>query len=101
STFMERQLGELKTKMESSSLAVAAFERELSVINPEEKTNILGSRLVQLNTEYTSAQTERLRKQAAWESIQGGTFEAALAAPQGESLRKLCAHRQGAPQTHR
>jgi len=96
STFMERQLGELKAKMEHSSLAVAAFERELSVINPEEKTNILGSRLVQLNTEYTSAQTERLRKQAAWESIQGGTFEAALAAPQGESLRKLSDHRQEA-----
>jgi capsular exopolysaccharide synthesis family protein len=96
STFMERQLGELKAKMEQSSLAVAAFERELSVINPEEKTNILGSRLVQFNAEYTSAQAERLRKQAAWESIRGGTFEAALAAPQGEALRKLVDHRQEA-----
>ncbi|HEY2842633.1 MAG TPA: GNVR domain-containing protein, partial [Bryobacteraceae bacterium] len=96
STFMERQLEELKAKMERSSLALAAFERELSVINPEEKTNILGSRLVQLNTEHTSAQSDRLRKQAAWESIQSGTFEAALAAPQGEALRKLTDHLQEA-----
>ena len=92
STFMERQLEELKAKMERSSQALAAFERELSVISPEEKTNILGSRLVQLNTEHTSAQTERLRKQAAFESLQGGTLEAALAAPQGEALRKLAEH---------
>ena len=58
-TFMERQLDELKVKMERSSQALAAFERELNVINPEEKTNILESRLVQLNTEYTAAQADR------------------------------------------
>jgi len=95
-TFMERQLDELKVKMEQSSLALAAFERELTVINPEEKTNILGSRLVQLNTEHTSAQAERLRQQAAWESVQGGSFEAALASPQGDALRKLAEHLQEA-----
>ena len=89
---MERQLDELKVKMERSSLALAAFERELTVINPEEKTNILESRLVQLNTEHTAAQAELLRRQAAWESVQGGSLEAALASPQGEALRKLADH---------
>ena len=58
-TFMERQLDELKVKMERSSLALAAFERELTVINPEAKTNILESRLVQLNTEHTAVQADR------------------------------------------
>jgi polysaccharide biosynthesis transport protein len=51
SAFMEKQLDELKAKMERSSQALAGFERELNVINPEEKTNILSSRLVQLNVE--------------------------------------------------
>ena len=88
-SFMERQLDELKGKMERSNLALAAFERELTVINPEERTNILGSRLMQLNTEYTAAQSERLRQQAAFESVQGGSLQAALASPQGETLRKL------------
>ena len=87
--FMERQLDELKVKMDRSSLALAAFERELTVINPEERTNILGSRLMQLNAEFTAAQGERLRQQAAWESVQGGSLEAALASPQGDPLRKL------------
>jgi polysaccharide biosynthesis transport protein len=95
-TFMERQLDELKVKMEHSSLALAAFERELTVINPEAKTNILESRLVQLNTEHTATQADLLRQQAAWESVQGGSFEAALASPQGEALRKLVEHSQEA-----
>ncbi|MEO5926294.1 MAG: M48 family metalloprotease [Bryobacteraceae bacterium] len=51
-TFMERQLEELKNKMEESGKALVGFERDLSVINPEEKTNILASRLLQLNTDY-------------------------------------------------
>jgi succinoglycan biosynthesis transport protein ExoP len=92
SEFMERQLEELKVKMEQSSLALAAFERELNLINPEERTNILASRLLQLNTDYTNAQGERLKKQAAYESVAGGSLEAALATPQGESLRKLADH---------
>ena len=96
STFMERQLDELKVKMDRSSQALAAFERELTVINPEEKTNILGSRLVQLNTEHTAAQTERLRQQAAWESVRGGSLEAALASPQGDALRQLSERREEA-----
>ena len=93
STFMERQMDELKVKMERSGQALAAYERELNVINPEEKTNILSARLLQLNTEYTSAQADRLRQEAAYQSVSAGSFEAALATPQGDALRKLADHR--------
>jgi capsular exopolysaccharide synthesis family protein len=95
-SFMERQIEELKAKMERSSHALSGFERELNVINPEEKTNILSARLLQLNTEYTNAQTERLRQEAGYQSVSGGSFDAALAAPQGEALRKLAEHRDEA-----
>jgi succinoglycan biosynthesis transport protein ExoP len=95
-SFMERQIEELKAKMEKSSHALSGFERELNVINPEEKTNILSARLLQLNTEYTNAQTERLKQEAGYQSVSGGSLEAALAAPQGEALRKLADHRNEA-----
>ena len=91
SSFMERQLEELKAKMERSSLALNQFERELNVINPEEKTSILSARLLQLNTEYTSAQAERVRRQAAFQSVQSGMIEAAQASDQGQDLRSLIA----------
>lgn len=89
STFMEKQLEELKAKMERSSTALAQFERELNVINPEEKTSILSARLLQLNTEYTNAQTDRVRKESAWAAVRGGSLEAAQVSSQGEDLKTL------------
>jgi succinoglycan biosynthesis transport protein ExoP len=95
-TFMERQLEELKAKMERSGQALAGLERELNVINPEEKTNILSARLLQLNIEYTNAQADRLKQEAAYQSVSAGSLQAALATPQGEALRKLADHRNEA-----
>ncbi len=89
SAFMEKQLEELKAKMEQSSAALAQFERELNVINPEEKTSILSARLLQLNTEYTSAQADRVRKEAAENSVRGGSLEAAQVSAQGEALKRM------------
>ncbi len=87
--FMEKQLEDLKAKMETSTAALAGFERELNVINPEEKTSILSSRLLQLNTDYTTAQSDRLRKEAAYTSVRNGEMEAAQVSTQGESLKRL------------
>ncbi|MBK9169829.1 MAG: polysaccharide biosynthesis tyrosine autokinase [Bryobacterales bacterium] len=89
SAFMEKQLEELRAKVEQSSAALAQFERELNVINPEEKTSIIASRLMQLNTEFTTAQADRVRKEAAYRSVQSGTLEAAQVSTQGDSLRRL------------
>jgi succinoglycan biosynthesis transport protein ExoP len=89
SDFMERQLEELKAQMEKSSEALSNFERELNVINPEEKTNILSARLLQLNEEYTKAQADRVKKEAAYNSVKTGELAAAQVSTQGEALKKL------------
>ncbi len=88
-SFMEKQLEELRAKMERSSSALGQFERELNLINPEEKTNITSSRLLQLNTEYTNAQADRVRKEAAFHSVRNGSLEAAQVSQQGEPLRRI------------
>jgi len=89
SSFMQKQLDELKAKMERSSLALAQFEKDLDVINPEERTNILSARLLELNTDYTAAQSDRVRAEAVWNAIKSGSLEAAEASSQGDSLTKL------------
>ncbi|MDQ2901006.1 MAG: polysaccharide biosynthesis tyrosine autokinase, partial [Acidobacteriota bacterium] len=89
SSFMETKIDSLKAKMERSSEALAKFERELNVINPDEKTSILTSRLMQLNTEYTTAQADRVRKEAANQSVKSGTLESAQVSTQGEALKKI------------
>jgi capsular exopolysaccharide synthesis family protein len=75
--------------MESSSAKLAALERDLNVINPEEKTSILSARLLQLNAEYTRVQGERAHAESAFNTMQGGSMEAALVSSQGEELKKL------------
>jgi capsular exopolysaccharide synthesis family protein len=89
SVFMEKQMEELKAKVETSSAALGQFERELNVINPEERTSIISARLLQLNSEYTLAQTDRVKKEAARQSVQTGSLEAAQVSTQGEALKRL------------
>lgn len=96
--FMEKQTEELRSKMEVSSAALSSFEREMNIINPEEKTNILSARLLQLNTEYTAAQGERVRKEVAYQTAKTGTIEAAMSSTQGETLKRLMEKRNEAEQ---
>ena len=89
SSFMTRQIEELRTKMEHSSMALAAFEKDLNMIRPEETNGIVSARLLQLNSEYTSAQGERVRKEAAVQSLKTGSLVDAEVATQGDSLRRV------------
>lgn len=100
SSFMSQQLDELKAKMEQSGQRLAAFERELNVISPEEKTSILSARLLQLNTEYTNAQADRVRKESAYDSMKNGSLEAAQVSSQGEALQRLSDRLNEAKQRH-
>jgi succinoglycan biosynthesis transport protein ExoP len=89
STFMEKQIEELRAKMERSSENLNNFERDLNMIKPEEINGIVSSRLLQLNSDYTIAQGERIKKQASWDSLKNGNLAAAEVSSQGESLRAL------------
>jgi succinoglycan biosynthesis transport protein ExoP len=96
SSFMEKHLDELKAKMERSTLALAQSEKDQEVVDPEEKTNMLSARLLQLNTEYTTAQAERVRAEATWNAMKSGSVEAAEVSSQGESLARLAEARNQA-----
>jgi len=88
-TFMEMQSAELKAKMERSSQALARMEKDLGVISSDEKTNILAARLIQLNTDYTNAQSDRLKKEAIWKSVNSGSLGALQVSGQAEQLAQL------------
>ncbi len=88
-TFMDRQLEELRAKVEQSAAALSSFDKDYAVISPEEKANILSARLLQLNTDYTSAQADRITKEAAANSVNNGSFEALEVSAQGEQIRLL------------
>jgi len=89
SAFMEKQIGELKKNMDDSAKALAGYERELGLINPDEKTSILTARVLQLNTQYTDAQNDRVRKETDYRALQSGDAAALEVSPEAGPLAKL------------
>ena len=85
--YMEKQLEELKAQMERSAGALANLEKDLDVINPEEKTNVFSARLLHLDNDLTAAEVDRASKEAAYNAVKGGSLPAAEASDQGEQLR--------------
>lgn len=88
-TFMTKSLEELQAKMERSSADLAAFQKELNVVSPDEKSNILEARLVQLNTELTNAQADLFKKEVAAKSAAAGSIEALEVSEQGDQIKKM------------
>lgn len=89
STFMEKELDDLKAKMERSNEALAQFEKELNVIDPEGKTSLLTARITQLDQEYMQAKADRVKKEAAFNAVQDGSVAAQMNSPQAEELNRL------------
>jgi polysaccharide biosynthesis transport protein len=87
--YMEKQLEELKAQMERSAGALANLEKDLDVINPEEKTNVFSSRLLHLDNDLTAAEVDRASKEAAYNAVKSGSLPATEASDQGEQLRIL------------
>src|SRR4051794_22720790 len=50
---MEGEIAELKTKMLNSGKTLASFEKQLGILDPDQKTNLLTTRLNQLTAELT------------------------------------------------
>ena len=87
--YMEKQLEELKAQRERSAGALARLEKDLDVINPEEKTNIFSARLLHLDNDLTAAEVERAGKEAAYNAVKSGALPAVEASDHGEQLRTL------------
>ena len=92
SAFMTKGLDEMRAKMERSAAALAQFEKELNVIDPEQKTSIISSRLVQLTTDYTTAQSDRAKVEAVAKLVRSGNLEGVEGSLEGEQFRKLEDH---------
>jgi capsular exopolysaccharide synthesis family protein len=84
-----QHLKDLRTKMVESGQKLATFARELNLIDPEQRINLLTTRLLQLNNDYTSAQSERLKKEAVFQQAKVGSIASVEASAQGATLEHL------------
>src|SRR5579863_1844120 len=74
---IRKELGTLQARMEKSTAALAQFEKELNMVDPEQGSTIQAARLKQLNEEYTKAQADRLKKEAVVKAMQDSNTVAA------------------------
>ena len=87
--YMEKQLEELKAKMERSAGALANLEKDLDVINPEEKTNVFSARLLHLDNDLTAAEVDRAGKEAAYNAVKSGSLAGCGSLRPGGAARAL------------
>ena len=81
-----RELTDLKENMISSDQALEAFAKDLGFVDPEQRASALTARLLQLNSDYTSAQSERLHKEAIFDAAKSGSLAIAQVSAQGSML---------------
>jgi capsular exopolysaccharide synthesis family protein len=90
SSALRRDMEQLRSKMDVSGKRLAQYEKELNMVDPEQHSTVLTSRLTQLLAEYTAAQADRLHKQAAFENIANSpTLAAAQAMEAGNQRQSL------------
>ncbi len=86
---MVQQKSELEARIAQSNERITALTKELNVLDPEQRTSILSSRLSQLTNEYTLAQSDRARKEAELQVVKSGSLSAAQSSTHGDALNRL------------
>jgi capsular exopolysaccharide synthesis family protein len=86
SKYMSESLAALKDKTTASDEKVAALEKEVGVINPDQKTSVASALLQQLTTEFTTVEIARVKAESVYNSLHAGGLDAALASPEGTRI---------------
>ncbi|MEO8727160.1 MAG: polysaccharide biosynthesis tyrosine autokinase [Acidobacteriaceae bacterium] len=65
--WLSRQLAELQLKVEVSEQALVNYQKSSGIVGLDEKQNITTAKLSDINKDLTSAESERMQKQAIYE----------------------------------
>jgi capsular exopolysaccharide synthesis family protein len=84
--FMGKELADLGDKTKASEEKVASLQKELQIINPDQKTSIASAAVQQIMTNYGIVQNERMKAEATYNSLQNGELDAALQSPEGTRI---------------
>ena len=79
SDWLSKQLVDLQIKVETSQEKLVRYQKEHEILGTDEKSNIITSKLEELNRELTAAEGDRMQKEAAYRQVQSGDPAAAIA----------------------
>ncbi|MCU1306566.1 MAG: capsular exopolysaccharide family [Acidobacteriaceae bacterium] len=75
SEWLSKQLTDLQLKVETSQAALVKYQRKNGIVGIDEKQNTITSKLDQLNRELTTAEDDRLQKQANYQLLSSSNLE--------------------------
>ena len=80
SDWLSKQLVDLQMKVETSQEKLVRYQKEHEILGIDEKQNITTEKLDEVNKEMTSAEFDRMQKEAVYRQTQSGDPEAVAAA---------------------
>src|SRR5205823_13583040 len=80
SDWLSKQLIDLQMKVETSQEKLVRYQKEHEILGIDEKQNIITQKLDELNKELTSAESERMEKEAIYRMTQTGDPDAVASA---------------------
>jgi len=80
SDWLSKQLVDLQMKVETSQEKLVRYQKEHEILGTDEKTNIITEKLDELNKEMTSAESDRMEKEAVYRQTQSNDPDAIAAA---------------------
>jgi len=83
SDWLSKQLVDLQMKVETSQEKLVRYQKEHEILGIDEKQNIITAKLDELNKELTSAESERMDKEAVYRLIESGDPDAVASSAGG------------------
>jgi polysaccharide biosynthesis transport protein len=83
SDWLQKQLVDMQIKVETSQEKLVRYQKEHEILGTDEKSNIITSKLEELNKELTSAESERMNKEAFFRMVESGNADAIAASAGG------------------
>lgn len=80
SDWLQKQLVDLQMKVETSQEKLVRYQKEHEILGIDEKQNIITQKLDELNKELTSAESDRMQKEAVYRMTQSGDPNAVVSA---------------------
>ncbi len=75
SGWLSKQLEGLQSKIETSQAALASFQKQYGILGVDDKQNIITQKLDDLNRNLTSAESDRIQKEAMYQATLAGDPE--------------------------
>lgn len=87
--WLSRQLADLQVKVEVSQEKLVAYQKEHGIIGTDDKTNLITTKLGELNTELSAAEADRIHKQALYQFASSGNVDHSITDEKASLLNKL------------